>query len=126
LEECRRQRLRHGFGCCSGTCLQGLNKSGNTLEHRLCGPKFEPRITQIPSRSDLHSTDVFIIMLLHINIPALSAGFVQPVGLCVYYITLLHLPELNISNTKIEARHSSEPSKQTPSTTRSRGPEEYL
>lgn len=118
--------MRHDFGCCCGAYLQGLNKWGKTLKYELYGPKFEPRVTQTPSRSAVHSADVFIIMLLLINILALSSGFLQPVGLCVYYNTFWHLPELNIFTTKMEVRHFSEPSKQTPCTTRFRGQEEYL
>jgi len=124
-ENCRQQWLGHDFGCCSGTCLQELNKSGKTLEYRLYGNKFEPRATQIPNWSAVHSTNLLIFMLLRTNIPALSSEYILPVGLCVFfYIALWHLTELNIVTTKMEVRYPPAPSKQTPSATRCRGPEE--
>jgi hypothetical protein len=104
----------------------GSEQIRETLENGIYEPKIEPRATQIPSRSAVHSTDVFIIMFLLINIPAFFSGFVQPVCLCFYCITLWHLPKLNIFTIKMEVRHSSEPSKQAPCKARSRGQEEYL
>jgi len=104
----------------------GTEQIRETLEYGLYGPKYELRVTQLPSRSAIHSTDVFIITLLLVNTSALSSGFVQPVGLCVYYNTLWHLPELNIFTTKMEERYSSESSKQTPCKSRFGGQEEYF